>query len=54
MAEQPVAPPLAAVEELAAGEPVAVGTAAPAGIPGRSRSERTQRVIAYTAMFGSR
>jgi multiple sugar transport system permease protein len=51
MADQPVAPPLAAVEELAAGEPVAVGTAGPAGIPGRARSERIQRVIAYAAMF---
>jgi multiple sugar transport system permease protein len=49
---EPAAPPLAAVEELAAGEPVAVGTSGPAGIPGRARSERIQRVIAYAAMFG--
>ena len=48
---EPAAPPLAAVEELAAGEDVAVGTAGPAGIPGRARSERIQRVVAYAAMF---
>jgi multiple sugar transport system permease protein len=48
---QPAAPPLAAVEELAAGEPVAVGSGGPASIPGRATSERIQRVVAYTAMF---
>jgi multiple sugar transport system permease protein len=48
---EPAAPPLAAVEELAAGEPVAVGTAGPAGIPGRGKSERVQRLVAYAAMF---
>ena len=35
MADQPPAPPFAAVEELAAGEPVAVGSSGPVGIPGR-------------------
>ncbi len=48
---EPAAPPFAAVEELAAGEPVAVGSAGPAGIPGRATSERVQRFVAYTAMF---
>ena len=48
---EPAAPPLAAVEELASGQPVAVGSAGPAGIPGRARSERIQRVIAYAALF---
>jgi multiple sugar transport system permease protein len=51
MAEQPVAPPFAAVEELAAGEPVAVGSSGPVGIPGRATSERIQRIVAYTVMF---
>ena len=49
---EPAAPPFAAVEELAAGEPVAVGTATPSGIPGRATSERIWRIVAYTAMFG--
>jgi multiple sugar transport system permease protein len=48
---EPAAPPLAAVEELAAGEPVAVGASGPAGIPGRATSERIQRIVAYAAMF---
>ncbi|MFL5967162.1 MAG: carbohydrate ABC transporter permease [Gaiellaceae bacterium] len=51
MAFEPPAPPLAAVEELASGGPVAAGTTVAAGIPGRARSERVQRLIAYTAMF---
>src|SRR5919197_2995635 len=50
-AEPPSAPPFAAVEELAAGEEVAVGTAGPSGIPGRAASERIQRIVAYAAMF---
>ena len=48
---EPAAPPFAAIEELAAGEPVAVGTAGPAGIPGRATSERIQKAVAYTAML---
>jgi multiple sugar transport system permease protein len=48
---EPVAPPLAAIDELAAGDEVAIGAAGPAGIPGRARSERIQRIVAYTAMF---
>jgi len=51
MAERPAAPPFAAVEELAAGEPVAVGSSGPVGIPGRATSERIQRLVAYTVMF---
>ena len=49
---EPAAPPFAAVEELAAGEEVAIGTTGPTGIPGRARSERIQRIAAYVAMFG--
>jgi multiple sugar transport system permease protein len=49
---EPAAPPFAAIEELAAGEPVAVGTTAPTGIPGRATSERIWRLVAYAAMFG--
>ena len=48
--EQPPAPPFAAVEELAAGGPVAEGAAVPAGIPGRATSERVQRILAYTGL----
>jgi multiple sugar transport system permease protein len=48
---EPAAPPFAAVEELAAGEPVAVGATGPTGIPGRARSERIQKAVAYTAML---
>lgn len=51
MPEHPVAPPLAAVEELASGEEVAIGSSGPVGIPGRATSERVQRVVAYTVMF---
>jgi multiple sugar transport system permease protein len=51
MAEQPPAPPFAAIEELAAGEPVAVGSSGPVGIPGRATSERIQRLVAYLVMF---
>jgi multiple sugar transport system permease protein len=48
---EPAAPPFAVVEELAGGQPVAVGTTGPTGIPGRATSERIQRVVAYGAMF---
>jgi multiple sugar transport system permease protein len=48
---EPAAPPFAVIEELAAGEPIAVGAAGPAGIPGRATSERIQRFVAYGAMF---
>ena len=48
---EPAAPPFAAIEELAAGEPVAVGTTGPTGIPGRATSERIQKAVAYTAML---
>jgi multiple sugar transport system permease protein len=48
---EPAAPPLAALDELAAGEPVAVGTSGPpVGIPGRARSEMIQRLITYGAL----
>src|SRR6266576_7347547 len=48
---EPAAPPFAAAQELAAGEPVAVGSSGPVGIPGRATSERIQRLVAYGAMF---
>jgi multiple sugar transport system permease protein len=48
---EPPAPPLAALEEFAAGRPVAAGGAAPTGIPGRATSERVQRTLAYTALL---
>jgi multiple sugar transport system permease protein len=48
---EPAAPPFAAIEELASGQPVAVGASGPAGIPGRATSERIQRLVAYGAMF---
>jgi multiple sugar transport system permease protein len=48
---EPAAPPFAAIEELAAGEPVAVGARGPAGIPGRATSERIQKAVAYAAML---
>jgi multiple sugar transport system permease protein len=48
--EPPAAPPFAAVEELAAGEPVAVGAAVPSGIPGRAKTELVQRILAYAAL----
>ena len=48
---EPAAPPFAAAHELAAGEPVAVGSSGPVGIPGRATSERIQRLVAYGAMF---
>jgi multiple sugar transport system permease protein len=44
------APPLAVLDELASGEPVAVGSTVPAGIPGRARAERIQRICAYAAL----
>ena len=48
---EPAAPPLAALDELAAGEPVAVGAAGPpVGIPGRARSELIQRLLTYGAL----
>jgi hypothetical protein len=43
---EPPAPPLAALEELAAGGPVAAGAAVTSGIPGRGTSERVQRILA--------
>jgi multiple sugar transport system permease protein len=48
---EPAAPPFAAAQELAEGEPVAVGSSGPVGIPGRATSERIQRLVAYGAMF---
>jgi multiple sugar transport system permease protein len=48
---EPAAPPFAAAHELAEGEPVAVGSSGPVGIPGRATSERIQRLVAYGAMF---
>jgi multiple sugar transport system permease protein len=51
---EPPAPPLAVVEELAAGtSPLeAPPTSIPEGIPGRARSERIQRAVAYLFLFG--
>jgi multiple sugar transport system permease protein len=46
------APPLAALDEFLAGEPVAVGAETPTGIPGRATSERIWKFIAYTALIG--
>jgi len=48
---EPPVPPLAAIEELAAGGPVAAGAAVTAGIPGRGTSERVQRILAYAALI---
>ena len=48
---EPPVPPLAAIEELAAGGPVAAGAAVTAGIPGRGTSERVQRIVAYAALI---
>jgi multiple sugar transport system permease protein len=49
-AQEPPAPPFAAVEELARGEPIAVGAEVPSGIPGRAKSELVQRILAYAAL----
>jgi multiple sugar transport system permease protein len=49
-AQEPSAPPFAVVEELAAGEPIAVGAAVPSGIPGRAKTELVQRILAYAAL----
>jgi multiple sugar transport system permease protein len=48
---EPPVPPLAALEELAAGGPVAAGSAVTSGIPGRGTSERVQRILAYAALI---
>jgi multiple sugar transport system permease protein len=48
---EPPAPPIAAIENLAAGEPVSAGVAGASGIPGRATSERIQRLVAYTALI---
>jgi len=44
------APPLAVLDEFIHGEPVAEGNVAVAGIPGRGRVERLQKILAYTAL----
>jgi multiple sugar transport system permease protein len=49
-APEPSAPPFAVVDELAAGEPIAVGAAVPSGIPGRAKTELVQRILAYAAL----
>ncbi len=50
--EPPPVPPLAALEELAAGTaPGEVPSAAAPGIPGRATSERIQRALAYFFLF---
>jgi multiple sugar transport system permease protein len=46
----PPVPPVVAAEQLATEGEVAIGTA-PAGIPGRERSEKTRRVIVYILLF---
>ncbi len=46
----PPVPPVLAAEQLATEGEVAVGTA-PAGIPGRERSEKTRRLIVYALLF---
>jgi multiple sugar transport system permease protein len=46
----PPLPPVVAAEQLATEGEVAIGTA-PAGIPGRERSEKTRRVIVYALLF---
>jgi multiple sugar transport system permease protein len=48
----PPVPPVAAAEELALEGEAAIGTAAPAGIPGRERGDRIRTAIAYIVMFG--
>jgi multiple sugar transport system permease protein len=48
----PPVPPIAAAEELALEGEAAIGTAAPAGIPGRERGDRIRTAIAYIVMFG--
>jgi multiple sugar transport system permease protein len=46
----PPVPPVVAAEQLATEGEVAIGTA-PAGIPGRERSEKSRRVIVYILLF---
>jgi multiple sugar transport system permease protein len=46
----PPVPPVVAADQLATEGEVAIGTA-PAGLPGRERSEKTRRVIVYTLLF---
>jgi multiple sugar transport system permease protein len=46
----PPVPPVVAAEQLAIEGEVAIGTA-PAGLPGRERSEKTRRVIVYALLF---
>jgi multiple sugar transport system permease protein len=46
----PPVPPVVAADQLATEGEVAIGTA-PAGLPGRERSEKTRRVIVYTLRF---
>src|SRR6266508_499260 len=49
---QEVAPPhVAAIEELAAGGPVAAGAPTGLDIPGRGRQEQILRAVAYTILF---
>jgi multiple sugar transport system permease protein len=48
--ELPSVPPVVAAEQLAATGEVAVGTA-PAGIPGRDRSDRIKRIVVYGLLF---
>jgi len=45
------APPLAAFDELVHGEPAAGASLTAAGIPGRGRVERIQKIVAYTALI---
>jgi multiple sugar transport system permease protein len=47
----PPVPPVVAAEQLATEGEVAVGTAAPPGIPGQERSERIRRVVVYVLLF---
>jgi len=44
-------PPTAAIQELAVEGEAAMGTAAPAGIPGRERADRIRTAITYIVMF---
>src|SRR5205085_10180761 len=40
------------IEQLAHGEPPAVGTHAPPEIPGRTRAEVVRRILVYVALLG--
>jgi multiple sugar transport system permease protein len=50
--EKELAPHIAPIERLAAGEPPIAAEGAPPGIPARTRAERIRRVIVYVLLIG--